>query len=81
MADWRWKKRLTVQAKWGWTHYRDRNLISSGTEEIQGNDKDDLPLPVRLKWGETMDDYKSDYLCVPFVVKKTGFRCCFPDTS
>ena len=50
MADWRWKKRLTVQAKWGWTHYRDRNLISSGTEEIQGNDKYDLQLQVRLKW-------------------------------
>lgn len=48
--DWKWKKRLTFQAKWGWTHYRDRNVIGSGTEEIQGNNKYDLQLQIKLKW-------------------------------
>ena len=48
--NWRWKKLLTIQAKWGWTHYRDRNLIGAGTEEIQGNNKFDLQLQVRLKF-------------------------------
>lgn len=45
-----WKNRLMIQAKWGWTHYQDRNRISSGTEEIQGSDKADLQVQVRLKW-------------------------------
>lgn len=48
--NWRWKKLLTVQAKWGWTHYRDRNLIGSGPEEIQGNNRFDLQMQIRLKW-------------------------------
>ena len=45
-----WKNRLMIQAKWGWTHYQDRNRISSGTEEIQGSDKADLQVQVRVKW-------------------------------
>ena len=48
--DYNWKKRLTFQVKWGWTHYRDRSTISSGAEEIQGNNKYDLQFQVRLKW-------------------------------
>ena len=49
-VNWRWKKRLTIQAKWGWTHYRDRNRIGSGAEEIQGNRKYDLQMQIRWKW-------------------------------
>lgn len=41
---------LTIQAKWGWTHYMDRNRISSGTEEIMGSNKADLQFQVRVKW-------------------------------
>lgn len=48
--DYNWKKRLTFQVKWGWTHYRDRSTISSGAEEIQGNNKYDLQFQIRLKW-------------------------------
>ncbi len=48
--DYNWKKRVFFQMKWGWTHYRDRNLISSGAEEILGNQKYDLQFQVRLKW-------------------------------
>ena len=44
------KKRLTFQVKWGWMHYRDRSTISSGAEEIQGNNKYDLQFQIRLKW-------------------------------
>ena len=48
--DYNWKKRLYFQMKWGWTHYRDRNMIGSGAEEIQGNNKYDLQFQLRLKW-------------------------------
>ncbi len=48
--DYNWKKRVFFQMKWGWTHYRDRNLIGSGAEEIQGNQKYDLQFQVRFKW-------------------------------
>lgn len=48
--DYNWKKRLTFQVKWGWMHYRDRSTISSGAEEIQGNNKYDLQFQIRLKW-------------------------------
>jgi hypothetical protein len=48
--DYNWKKRLTFQVKWGWTHYRDRSTLSSGAEEIQGNNKYDLQFQVQLKW-------------------------------
>ena len=43
-------KRWMLQAKWGWTHYSDRNRISSGTEEIIGNNKADIQLQLRVKW-------------------------------
>lgn len=49
-VDYNWKKRVFFQMKWGWTYYRDRNLIGSGAEEIQGNQKYDLQFQVRLKW-------------------------------
>lgn len=49
-VDYDWKKHLFFQMKWGWTHYRDRNLIGSGAEEIQGNNKCDLQFQVRFKW-------------------------------
>ena len=39
-----------IQAKWGWTHYQDRNRIGTDTEEIQGSDKADLQVQVRVKW-------------------------------
>lgn len=48
--DYNWKKHLTFQVKWGWTHYRDRSTISSGAEEIQGSNKYDLQFQIRLKW-------------------------------
>ena len=48
--NWRWKKLLTIQAKWGWTHYGDRSSIGSGMEKIQGNNKFDLQLQLRIKW-------------------------------
>lgn len=44
------RKSLVIQAKWGWTHYSDRDRISSGTEEIQGSNKADVQLQVRWKW-------------------------------
>ena len=44
------RRRWTLQAKYGWTHYRDRDHIGSGTEEIQGSDKTDLLVQLRLKW-------------------------------
>lgn len=45
-----WKDRCTIQAKWGWTHYFDRNTIGTSTEEIQGSDKADLQVQLRIKW-------------------------------
>lgn len=44
------RKRMMVQAKWGWTHYNDRDYIGTGTEAIQGSDKADLQIQVRVKW-------------------------------
>ena len=43
-------KFLMLQAKLGWTHYTDRNTISSGTEEIRGNNKIDIQFQLRIKW-------------------------------
>lgn len=45
-----YKNRLVVQGKWGLTHYNDRDHISSGTEEIQGNNKMDIQLQLKVKW-------------------------------
>ena len=43
-------KWLLLQAKWGWTHYLDRNKIGTGREEISGCNKSDFQLQVRFKW-------------------------------
>jgi hypothetical protein len=43
-------KYLIFQAKYALTHYRDREVISSGLEQIEGNIKSDLYLQVRLKF-------------------------------
>ena len=45
-----YRKFLMFQAKFGWTHYTDRNTISSDTEEIQGNNKADIQFQLRIKW-------------------------------
>ena len=43
-------KHIILQAKYALTHYRDREVISSGLEEIEGNMKSDLYMQVRLKF-------------------------------
>ena len=43
-------KWFLFQAKWGWTHYLDRDKISSGLEEIRGSNKMDLQLQLKFKW-------------------------------
>ena len=44
------KNWFILQAKWGWTHYLDRNRIGSSLEEIRGNNKIDLQLQLKFKW-------------------------------
>ena len=44
------KRYVSFQAKWGWTHYTDRDKIGTGTEEIQGNNKADIQLQLRVIW-------------------------------
>ena len=41
---------IIFQAKYALTHYRDREVISSGLEQINGNTKSDLYLQLRLKF-------------------------------
>ncbi|MBR5542093.1 MAG: helix-hairpin-helix domain-containing protein [Bacteroides sp.] len=41
---------LIFQAKYALTHYRDRNVIGSDLEQINGNMKNDLYLQLRLKF-------------------------------
>ena len=43
-------KHFIFQAKYGWTHYRDREVIGSGLEQIDGNTKSDLYLQLRWKF-------------------------------
>lgn len=43
-------KWLMLQGRLGWAHYMDRNHIGSGTEEIQGKNKMDLQVQVRVKF-------------------------------
>ena len=43
-------KWFVFQAKGGWTHYLDRDHISSGLEEIRGGNKLDIQLQLKLKW-------------------------------
>lgn len=45
-----WKDRWMVQARYGWTHYFNRDKIGSGLEEIQGSNKSELVLQLRWKW-------------------------------
>ena len=45
-----WKDLLVLQAKYAYTHYRDRETIGSGLEEINGNRKNDLYFQIRLKF-------------------------------
>lgn len=41
---------LSFYSKLAWTHYVDRDQISSGTEAIEGRDKVDFYGLIRLKW-------------------------------
>ena len=43
-------KTLMLIAKFGHTYYFDRDVISSGNEQIAGKSKADLQLQMRLKW-------------------------------
>ncbi len=43
-------KHIILQAKYGTTHYRNRDKISSALEEIDGSTKSDLYLQLRLKF-------------------------------
>ena len=43
-------KNIIFQAKYALTHYRDREVISSGLEQIEGNMKSDLYMQLRLKF-------------------------------
>ena len=43
-------KRLSLSAKWGYTHYTDRNVIGTDLEEIAGNKKMDLYALLRWKF-------------------------------
>ena len=45
-----WKKQLFFQAKYAFTHYRDREMIGSGLEQIMQNRKNDLYFQIRLKF-------------------------------
>ena len=45
-----WKDRIILETKYGLTHYQDRDHISSGLEEIQGNNKSDLSFQLRVKF-------------------------------
>ena len=49
-ARYEWGKHIILQAKYALTHYRDREVISSGLEEIKGSVKTDLYMQVRLKF-------------------------------
>ena len=43
-------KHIILQAKYGTTHYFNRDKISSALEEIDGSTKSDLYLQLRLKF-------------------------------
>ena len=49
-ARYEWGKHIIFQAKYALTHHRDREVISSGLEEIKGSMKSDLYMQVRLKF-------------------------------
>ena len=43
-------KQLSLSAKWGYTHYTDRDVIGTDLEEITGNKKMDLYALLRWKF-------------------------------
>ena len=43
-------KHIVLQGKYACTHYRDREVISSGLEQIEGNLKSDLYFQVQFKF-------------------------------
>ena len=45
-----WSKWLMLIAKFGHTHYFDRSVIGSGNDQIDGSNKCDLQLQVRVKF-------------------------------
>ena len=45
-----WNNHIILQAKYALTHYRDREVISSDLEQIDGNIKSDLYLQLRWKF-------------------------------
>ncbi len=45
-----WNQSIILQVKYALTHYRDRKIISSGMEQINGNMKSDLYMQLRLKF-------------------------------
>ncbi len=51
-ATLRWDilEQLTLSSKIGYTHYRDRDTIGTGLEEIEGSDKTDLYVQLRWKF-------------------------------
>ena len=49
-ARYEWNNRIVFQVKYALTHYRDREVISSGLEQIEGNKKSDLYLQIRWKF-------------------------------
>jgi hypothetical protein len=42
--------KLYISAKAAWTHYYDRDVIGTGTEEIEGRNKTDLSVQLRWKF-------------------------------
>lgn len=50
LLHWDIGRSVSLQAQYAWTHYFDRNVIGSGMEEIQGADKSDLRLQLRLRF-------------------------------
>lgn len=50
LARYQWNENLMIQAKYGLTHYWDRNTIGTALEQIYGNMKGDLYLQMRWKF-------------------------------
>ena len=45
-----WNEHVIFQIKYAMTHYRDRKVIGSGLEQINGNKKSDLYMQLRWKF-------------------------------
>ena len=50
LARYQFSNRLVIQAKYALTHYWDRNIIGTGYEQINDNQKGDLYLQMRWKF-------------------------------